>query len=422
MKLLLVSYYFPPCHTVGAYRPFYMAKYLTRLGWEVSVLTPDPSLLVKKEPLDEWRGKIDDIGLEIIETGHNWRGLDNSYFGDSENFLVRLFNKGARYLSTKLLFDRAAGWHFAALKACRHLKKGDYDIILASAPPNTSFPLARSLSKRLDCPFIMDYRDLWCGNPYLKNYPIYIRWLERSIVKASASILCALHTMPETLEELYGVSAKVVTNGFDPDDYLDLEDYSFEDLAIVYTGNFYPPNRSISPFFAAVSRAGERCPQLKNRLKFHYFGMQTEYVKSEAVKYNVENQVVLHGLVPRRTVLSAIKNADLVLVVSAVFQNQGVSVKADIPGKIYEPLGSGTPVLLIASEDSVPAKIVKETNSGFAFTGDDIEGLTNFLCEYPDNHRKDSNHAEQYSWSFISQELDETLKETIKKWRQKKPI
>ena len=422
MKILLVSYYFPPCHTVGAYRPFYMAKFLSQLGWEVSVLTPNPSLLVKKEPVDDWQGKIDDIGLEIIETGHNWRGLDNSYFGDSENFLVRLFNKGARYLSTKLLFDRAAGWHFAALKACRHLKKGDYDIILASAPPNTVFPVAKELSRSLDCPFIMDYRDLWNGNSYLKEYPAYIKRLERSIVEAAQSIICVCHTMPVTLADLYGVSAKVITNGFDPDDYLNLDDYNFKELAVVYTGNFIPPLRSVSLFFEAFHEAVKIRPELKKRMKFHYFGAQTEYVKSEAVKHEVEELVALHGLVPRNEVLSAVKSADLVLVVSTILRHENPAGKAVIPGKIYESLGAGTPVLLIASEDSDPVNIVKETGSGFTFTGDDIEGLSEFLCGYIDNPQKIETHAERYSWSTISHELDKILKGTIEEWRARKQI
>jgi len=43
-KLLFLAYHFPPSQAVGSVRAWNMAKYLARLGWEVTVITPDPSL------------------------------------------------------------------------------------------------------------------------------------------------------------------------------------------------------------------------------------------------------------------------------------------------------------------------------------------------------------------------------------------
>ena len=38
-RILLVSYFHPPCRDTGALRPAAMARYLERLGHEVEVLT-----------------------------------------------------------------------------------------------------------------------------------------------------------------------------------------------------------------------------------------------------------------------------------------------------------------------------------------------------------------------------------------------
>lgn len=43
-KILIAAVYYPPCNRIGAKRPFKIAKFLSQSGWDVTVLTVDPSL------------------------------------------------------------------------------------------------------------------------------------------------------------------------------------------------------------------------------------------------------------------------------------------------------------------------------------------------------------------------------------------
>src|SRR5262245_44782469 len=43
-KLLFLAFYFPPARAVACVRAWNIAKYLVRLGWEVTVVTPKPSV------------------------------------------------------------------------------------------------------------------------------------------------------------------------------------------------------------------------------------------------------------------------------------------------------------------------------------------------------------------------------------------
>ena len=54
-KLLLLAHPFPPCRAVGAVRTWNIARYLARSGWDVTVVTPDPSV---------WRRPDDPQGSE----------------------------------------------------------------------------------------------------------------------------------------------------------------------------------------------------------------------------------------------------------------------------------------------------------------------------------------------------------------------
>ncbi len=60
MKILIVTYTYPPAKSVNGFRPYHFAKALTAAGWKVSVLTrhftgneevPEAYRLTNKVPL-----------------------------------------------------------------------------------------------------------------------------------------------------------------------------------------------------------------------------------------------------------------------------------------------------------------------------------------------------------------------------------
>jgi len=51
-----------------------------------------------------------------------------------------------------------------------------------------------------------------------------------------------------------------------------------------------------------------------------------------------------------------------------------------IPAKVYDYLGAGTRILAIA-EDGGTADLIRETDSGRAFSTDDVDGIAEFIHE-----------------------------------------
>ena len=78
-RLLYLAYAFPPLNTVGCGRAWNTAMYLSRLEWDVTVVTPDPSLWQKVEDASGVNLRIEQEGLRRILTGHAWRGLNHTY-------------------------------------------------------------------------------------------------------------------------------------------------------------------------------------------------------------------------------------------------------------------------------------------------------------------------------------------------------
>ena len=52
-----------------------------------------------------------------------------------------------------------------------------------------------------------------------------------------------------------------------------------------------------------------------------------------------------------------------------------------IPGKVFEYLATGRPVLVVGPPDSIAAQIVQQANAGAAFDYDDVDGMTDFLFQ-----------------------------------------
>src|SRR5262249_58594134 len=141
--------------------------HLARLGWDVTVVTPHPSLWRKVESPQTVTAELEREGIRRIPTGHQWR-----FLFCSPNALI-CWDRGLgwfvggtfRRIARRLAIDEAIGWIKHAERACSHLTANDVDVILATGRPFAAFRLAKRLSYRLGCPYVLDYRDPWTPHP-----------------------------------------------------------------------------------------------------------------------------------------------------------------------------------------------------------------------------------------------------------------
>jgi glycosyltransferase involved in cell wall biosynthesis len=308
------------------------------------------------------------------------------------------------------------GWIKEAERACSNLSSKDVDVILASGSPFVTFRLARSLSDRLRRPYVLDYRDPWTQSRFVDRppRPETVRE-EGSLLESCAAVTIASPSWGADLDRRYGVGEKVhvVTNGYDPDEMATVKPYDFGHCAIVYTGIFYHPKIIISPFLAALKCLKESPNETNNEWYFHYYGVQEDYVRQQAADYGLNDRIVLHGRVPRREALSAIKGANLALVISSIYEQSPLIDKGIIPGKIFEAIGLGTPVLLISPFGSDTRSLMAHTGLVKSFTGADIQGMVSFLKDVVCGRAPQPKNLEACSWTTISKSLDALLRGVV---------
>ncbi len=170
-RVLFLAFYFPPLRCVASVRGANIAKYLSRSGWDVSVATPNPNLWQSPDEPERVVAEIAAWNVRMIYTGHRWRCLSSGFLKRSYRHGLKWFLEGIpRKLGRIMGVDEMAGWYPELEHACAKLRPGDVDVILVTGSPFGAFGVAQRIGQRLQCPYVLDYRDPWTGrNPSNEN-------------------------------------------------------------------------------------------------------------------------------------------------------------------------------------------------------------------------------------------------------------
>ncbi|RMF85000.1 MAG: glycosyltransferase [Nitrospinota bacterium] len=415
-KLLFLAYPFPPANITAAVRTWNMARYLGRLGWEVTVVTLHPSIWRQVEQPERMGERLQKEGIRLILTDHRWRCLSPDH--------LRCWNRGpgwlaggiCRRITRHLGIDRGIGWVKPVEQACAALTPEDVDVLLATGSPFAAFTVARRLSERLACPYILDYRDPWTGNPHVtRSSSPHIFRKEARLLAESAAVTIVSASWGEAMDRRFGLGSKlhVISNGYDPEDLAAVVPKEFDHFAIVYTGNFYPPKRVISPLMAVLDRLKIHPSVQDIPWFFHYYGGQEAHVRAEAERFGVMDRVVCHGRVPRAEALSAVRGAHVAVVITSVAAEATMEERGIVTGKVFEALGLGTPVLLIAPRESDARVVIDTAGSGGCFTGTDLQGMESFLLRMMTGWRPQPADRERFAWPGLASRLDQILRHAI---------
>jgi glycosyltransferase involved in cell wall biosynthesis len=415
-RLLFLTWNFPPAKAIACVRTWSTAKYLARLGWDVTVVTPHPSVWRHLEDPEATEANLRREGIRRILTGHRWRCLMPDHLHCWRQGIGGFAAGVCRHVARRLGIDKDIGWIKAAEHACAPLTAQDADIILACGPPFAAFRLAKRLSDRLGRPYVLDYRDPWTRFLHTPRSirPSTIRE-EARLLASCAAVTIVSRSWSSDLDRRFGVGSKlhVITNGYDLEELTQVEPYSFGHFAIVYAGRFYPPKRVITPVMAALKLLNETVNGRSGEWYFHYYGTDPNHVSEEAKRFGLMERVVLHGLVPRTEALSAIRGAGVAVVITSVLEEDSLEAKGIVTGKVFEILGQETPILLVAPSESDARVIAESTGLAQSFTGSDTEGMAAFLRNAMLGRNPKPNNVETYAWPNIAKRFDAILRRAL---------
>ena len=403
-RALIISTAFPPSIGSGVWRIRGFVKYLPRFGWEPYVLTRVPSpyhapgaitgpteipgaVQVTRMPFADIRLLGKKLLLQVSGKG----GVGSP----TEVVQAQLPGRGARKLLWSLahtfLFvpDTDIGWLPHAVRpGLSMIRKCGIHVIFSSAPPLTPHLVALRLKKLGRRPWVADFSDPWTQHPdrWFSRLQIVRKPVDRLLetrILNQADITIA-DSLPRsegfTRLNVRGIEPKlrVITNGFDPDEYANVQRRPPTKLIITYTGTFvskaWRPEALFRGIAELISQGGIRRDRIVLRI-IEQYPQQTSKLASE---HSLSDIVQIQTSLPHQDAIREQVSASVLLF---MMRNDpgGFGIYT---GKLFEYLGARRPILMLGPKKGVAAELIREANAGTVVDSSNPQEIKEAILKY----------------------------------------
>jgi glycosyltransferase involved in cell wall biosynthesis len=398
-RLLLVAHNFPPLGSGGVHRPVKFARYLRALGWEVDVLTVkniryhayDPSRAEELAGGAVYRaGSVEPLRLRWLA---GWRPPPPAEPPESFAEVERRCREGAAPAASRagrvygalsrhlFLPDEQIGWvPFATTKALRLHCRRPYDVVLTTSPPESCHLVGLKFKIATGRPWVADFRDLWSTHHLRRGLFVGNRLmhgaLEKWVARAADGLVVNTEAMARYFEVGGRRKGRVLTlpNGFDPADFGEPWPKARpEDFVVVHNGSFRGGRRA-RELLEGFAEARRREPDFAARAKLYLMGINRADDLGLLGEWGLEESVFSAGYVRHREALRACGGSDLLVLVMSAAEGPAL-----VPGKPYEYLGLGRPLLAAVPAGEVRDIVAAATRGAAVVPPEDPSALAQAL-------------------------------------------
>jgi hypothetical protein len=381
-SVLLVAWLFPPHESVGAKRPWRLAKHLPGLGWNVTVLT---------QSCVPARFRDEQTPMGLPEGAWVHRGYDPPWLARAAATLDAWSVHRSRGTEGEASPpasgpSRAQRWtpmepaavHVPhaisqALALCRARRP---DAVLTTSYPFSSHAVGMAVSRITGIPWVADLRDPWTlhWNHAHKTRPV--RAVERALESATFARARAITVTTETLREAYRAAypaeadkIHAIRNAFDP---IPLPPRSRHPgpARLVHFGHVYGGARSLRPMLSALA-AEVRARGLDRRdVVLENYGRFSHEDLSFARERGIEGLLSIAPQRPYAEGMASLRGAALLLLPAW----ETAFGPLFLPAKLYDYLLVGAPILAVGDNPEL-GDILARTRAGTLARPDDERSL-----------------------------------------------
>ncbi len=392
-KVLIISYYWPPCGGIGVLRCLKIAKYLREFGWEPIIYTADnadypsidqsnfkdihPDTVILKQPIWEPYKIYRKLTGKPKDTNVN-----NVFYTKEEK--AGLAHKLSVWVRSNFFIpDARCMWINSSVKyLTKYLEENQVDAIFSNGPPHTNTRIATLVKDATAIPWLADFQDPWTQIDYFSLLNLTSWGLakhkryEQQAFQSADMMTIVSPTWKKELEEIGADNVNVVQWGFDADDYKDLRHRPCGKFVISHLG-ILGYDRNPKVLFAAIESLIKDNPAFAEKLLIQLPGQVDYSVKESINKYNLQDYVIIPGNLNRIDALQMMKDSHILL----LLLNKQANAKGRIPGKLFEYLAVRRPILCIGDSEGDSADIVRETRGGNASEYADFDYLKSVIQE-----------------------------------------
>lgn len=371
-KVLFITYYWPPSGKASIHWPLQIIKHLPSFGWSPSVITAKEDVFSHK---DESLFEHISPGLPVVKTNSfepfnvykkfTGKGKDEVLVASET---ISTTNKGlAHRLSIWIrmnLFipDARAGWYFPAVsEGTNFLKMYPHDAIVTIGPPHTAHLIGMKLAGRFKLPHYPVLIDPWTDIVYYREFKRSFvtkaidNYLEKKVMKKAKSVIFVTNSTREDYVKKYSFlqnKSHVLYWGFNEENFNTKQaESNSETEVLVHAGNIFDyqnPKKFWKQLKAEIENG--------RKLKMVFVGSVSPGIKKEIEQNGLLPHTEYKGFLPYTEMIKVLENANYLLVCA--------TEKRHVPGKLFEYLRIGKPILAFGDDNEEVNSIIKNANAG----------------------------------------------------------
>jgi glycosyltransferase involved in cell wall biosynthesis len=306
--------------------------------------------------------------------------------------------------------DARIGWYFPALKkGLDVLKNEKIDAVVSIGPPHTTHLIGKKVSAKHKLPHIPVFIDPWVDISYYRNFKrnrLTLRIdnrMEKSVLKNAAAAVFVTETMKMDYENKYAFlksKSNVLYWGYSEEDFRSLPPSPLPkeggvEKVILHAGNIFEYQNPIK-FWHQIKKENDS----GNKIKLKFIGTLDPVIRDSIKEAGLNEFTEYAGFLPYKKMLKEICAADFLLACATEPRH--------VPGKLFEYLRAGRPIIAFGDENEEVKEIIKQANAGLMFSYG--ESGEKFFKNYPSFKTN-----EEYVRRFERKEIAAMLKDILDK-------
>ena len=421
--MLIITYYWPPAGGPGVQRWLKFVKYLPDFGIQPVVYIPEnPTYPIVDENLvKEVSDKAIILKQKIFEpyqlasffSKNKTRKISSGIIPNKkkQSFLDKFFLliRGNLFIPDARVFWVKPSVRFLE----KYIVENNIGTIVTSGPPHSLHLIGLELKQKLNIKWIADFRDPWTTIGYhkslrLSNYSAKKHmFLEHKVLNMADTIIVTSKTTKSEFEVITSRPIEVITNGYD------VENIEKQDLdskfSLAHIGSFLSERNPTILWESLVELINE-IPDFKNHLEIKLIGAVSHEVLETIAQFGLNPYLNNMGYVSHGEAIAHQKKSQVLLLIEI----NSKETRSIIPGKLFEYMVSGRPIIAIGPNGSDFAEIITDTNTGVFFEYSEKAKLKNVISDYYNQYldgKLQSNAVglQKYSRRSLTKDLVEVL-------------
>ncbi len=430
IKTLLICYYWPPTSGGGVMRWLKMSKYWNDECNELIVYTPE---LVEFPAYDETLLAQVPKNVKIIKNKiwepykiyKRFTGKKNTYSGfinekEKSNWKDKL---SVWIRSNFFIPDARTFWIKPSIKYLySYLKENPIDVIISTGPPHSMHLIALGLKKKLNIKWIADFRDPWTDIDYADELKLTDfaqkkhEKLERQVLENADKVVTVSWSWQKDLGALGSrTDIELITNGFDPADFIDCDSTYNEKFSICHLGSMNS-KRNPENLWEVISALCLENQEFKQHLEIKLIGQVDASIIKSIENLDLNSYLQKIDFLPHKNGLMELNSSSILLLpINLKAHSEGI-----IPGKVYEYLATGKPILAIGSKDSDIKYIIENSKNAILLDYQDSAEMKSFIWNEFINFKSNSaTNKTEANNQYSRKELANRYKQLVKNLTQK---